>query len=152
MSRITQAMLERAIGGASVLVQLLDKDGDGVADSTLVSEVLDDAEGEVNSAIRLAVDLSDATLETDSFLLRIQRSVAVFLAYQRGAGTHAMPRQAQADYDWAGQQLDRIARRERGLGATTQATASQEIEQVTKTDTDDWFNVDGPRRRFDGWA
>lgn len=152
MARVTQAMLERAIGGAAVLVQLLDKDGDGVADSSLVSEVLDDAEGEVNSAIRIAVDLTDATLATDSFLLRIQRSVAVFLAYQRGAGTLAMPRQAQVDYDWAGQQLDRIARRERGLGATTQATASQEIEQVTKTDTDAWFNEDGPRRAFDGFS
>ena len=47
-----------------MLVQLLDKDQDGVVDAGLVSEVIDYAEGEVDSAIQVAVDLADLVVNT----------------------------------------------------------------------------------------
>lgn len=152
MARVTQAMLERAVGGAARLVQLLDKDNDGVADSALVADCLDGSQGEVNSAIALAVDLSDTTIDTAPVVLRHQTAIAAFLAWQRGAGGQAMPDEIRVGRDEAMEWLDRVAQRKRGIGIATRPTASQPVQQVTKADTEAWFSTVGPRRRFDGWS
>ena len=45
----TQADLERAAGGAAVIVELLDKDKDGVADSDHVEAVIEAGSSEIAS-------------------------------------------------------------------------------------------------------
>ena len=89
--RVTQAMLERGLGGPQVLVQLSDKSGAGVADAAFVDEVLAAAEDEVNSMIMMAVDLADPGLAASSLLLRHQTAIAVYLVWMRGAAGQAMP-------------------------------------------------------------
>jgi hypothetical protein len=152
MPRVTQAMLERGLGGPSVLVQLSDKTGSGVADPTFVSEVLAAAEDEANSMIMLAVDLADPGLATASLLLRHQTAIAVYLAWLRGAGGQAVPAEVRAAFEEAERVLTLVGERRRGLGLPVRPTGGQIVEQVTKDDTEEYFAPKGPRRRFDGWS
>ncbi len=145
-------MLGRAVGGDDILVQLLDRDGDGVADSPIVDEILDEIDGEANSYIFLAIDSSDRSVDSAPALLRKELDCGVYLCWLRGTQAQAMPeavRVAREDaIRWYGDVRDRRA----GLGMATRPTTSQQVQQVTKTADEDWFNSAGPRRRFDGWS
>src|SRR5437879_2597497 len=116
MPRVTQAMLERALGGARALVQLSDKAGTGVADANFVTEVLAAAEDETNSMIMMAVSLADPALATSSRLLRHQPAIAVYLAWLRGAGGQAVPAEVKATAEEAERVLTLVGERKRGLG------------------------------------
>ena len=150
--RVTQAMLERGLGGAQALVQLSDKAGTGIADPTFVVEVLAAAEDEANSMIMPAVSLADPGLATASLLLRHQTAIAVYLAWLRGAGGQAVPVAVKEAAEEAERVLTLVGERKRGLGLVVRPTSGQIVEQVTKDETDDWFRAGGPRRRFDGWS
>jgi hypothetical protein len=152
MPRVTQAMLERGLGGPQVLVQLSDKAGSGAADATFVAEVLAAAEDETNSMIMMAVSLSDPGLATASLLLRHQTAIAVYLAWVRGAGGQAVPGEVKAAAEEAERVLTLVGERKRGLGLAVRPTAGQIVEQVTKSDDEPYFAPRGPRRRFDGWS
>ena len=152
MARLSQAQLERAVGGAAVLKQLLDKDGDGTADSALITQILDEADGEANSYISLAVDLADTTIDTAPHLLRRELDVAVYLSWLRGTMAQAMPEEVKLAYENAIRWFEAVRDRRAAIGLTTRPTSAQKIDQVLKEDTDDWFVTQGPRKRFDGWA
>jgi phage gp36-like protein len=152
MARLTQAMLENAVGGAKALRQLLDRDDDDTADASLLAQILDEADAEASSYIGLAVDLSDTAVDTAPVLLLKELDCAVYLCWLRGTQAQAMPeavRQARQNaIDWYKDVRDRRA----GLGLAARPTAAQVVQQVTKTDAEDWFNPAGPRARFNGWA
>jgi hypothetical protein len=152
MTRVTQGMLERALGGAHILVQLSDKAGTGIANTTFVYEVLAAAEDEANSLIMPAVDVSDPALAKSSLLIRHQTAIAVYLAWLRGAGGQAMPPEVRAAQEEAERVLMLVGERKRGLGLPRRPQASQVVDQVTKEDTEEYFSPKGPRRRFDGWS
>jgi phage gp36-like protein len=130
MARITQAQLEAALGGAPVLVQLLDKDGDGIADAASVTEVLDYSEGEVNSAIQVAVSLDDAVVATSKVLQQRQLAIAVYWAWQRGTQALAMPDEVRAAYQDALRWLDDVAGGRRTLGISTAPAGTPNIKKV----------------------
>lgn len=150
MSRLTQADLERALGGAQVLVELLDFDGDGVADATSVSEILVEADEEANSYIGETVNVSDATVATAPLLLMREKACAVYLVWLRGTRSQAMPdavRQARLDaIEWYKDVRDRRA----GLGTTTKPATAQFVEQVTLQPSDTLVSQSSPRQRFRG--
>jgi hypothetical protein len=152
MPRVTQAMLERSLGGPQLLVQLSNKDGTGVADADFVNDVLDAAEDEVNSMIMMAVDLADPALATSSLLLRHQTAIAVYLAWLRGAGGQAIPSEVLDAAKEAERVLTLVGERKRGIGLPIRPTSGQIVEQVVKSDDEEWFSPKSPRRRFDGWS
>lgn len=152
MARITQAMLENALGGPAVLRQLLDRDQDGVADSSLVSQILDEADGEADSYITLAILGTDAVVTTSKILLLKELDCAVYLCWMRGTMAQAMPPEVRAAREDAIRWYQDVRDRRASLGTSTRPTAAQPVEQVLKLDTEDYFRAGGPRRRFDGWS
>ncbi len=100
MPRLTQADIERSLGGASVLVELLDFDGDGAADSASVDEILEEVDAEANSYIQIRIDISSPQLAGATLLLMRERACASYLCWLRGSRGQAMPdaiRQARED-------------------------------------------------------
>lgn len=154
--RVSQEQLERAVGGAAQLLQLVDRNRIGDLSHTtcqaLIVEVLDEGHAEVNGYISLAVDLNDEALQTAPLLVRYELAVDVYLIWLKGSGGIAIPEHVQAEYDRVLGELQKIAERRKGLGLTVRPTAGQPVQQVTKDSTEDWFNASGPRRRFDGWS
>jgi phage gp36-like protein len=98
--RLTQADLERAVGGADALVQLLDFDDDGAADTAMVSDILEEIDAEANSYIQIRIDLSSPQLVDAPLLLMKERACGAYLCWLRGTRAQAMPdmvRQARED-------------------------------------------------------
>ena len=152
MPRVTQAMLERAVGGQAALIQLTDKRHTGAVDVTLVTDVLADAEAEINEMISPVVDLMDPVLATAPGIIRRQTSVAVYLVWTRGTGAQAVPAPVVSEYERVQSWGDRVAQRKRGLGLPVRPTASQQVTQVVKADTEAYYSQSSPRQRFNGWS
>jgi hypothetical protein len=154
--RVSQGQLERAVGGANNLLQLVDKDGGGdlqaPACQEFIEEVLDEGNGDVNGYIGLAVDLSDPALQTAPKLVRLELAVDAYLLWFKSTGGVAMPDQVQANYDKALGDLGLIRDRKMGIGLAVRPSAAQDVTQVTKADTEPYFSPNSPRRRFDGWS
>lgn len=155
-ARVSQAQLERAVGGADKLLQLVDHDrtGDLASDScqAFITEVMDEGNGDVNGYVGLAVDLSDPALQTAPKLVRLELAVDVYLLWLKGTGRIAMPDQVKADYDKAVNDMGLIRDRKLGLGLAMRPAGAQQVQQVTKADAEDYFSRNSPRRRFDGWS
>lgn len=151
-TRLTQALLEQAVGGAAALVQLLDKDGDGVADAALVTAICEESDGEINAYISPAVNVSSPQVATAPFLLRLGMDVGCYLAWLRGGHAQAMPAEVKVAYERAGQKCQDIRDRKMGIGTATQPASSSPIQQVEIPAAEDYFRSTGPRRRFDGWS
>lgn len=152
MPRITQAQLERQLGGAPILKQLLDYDRDGVADAAAVADVLADAEGEVNSAIGIAVDLNDPNVDTSRALIRHELAVAAHLSYERGTGGLAEPDKCAKEYEGALAWIEKVRARTAGLGIPIRANAAQAMKQITSSPRRPWVSHGSPRRRFGGFS
>jgi hypothetical protein len=154
--RVSQAQLERAVGGADKLLQLIDKTRtdtlSSVACQDFIEEVLDEANGDVNGFVGLAVDLSDPALQTAPQLVRYELALAVELAWLKGTGAQATPEKVTAEAERARGQLQLIADRKKGIGLATRPAAAQQVQQVIKTNQEPYFSTSSPRKRFDGWS
>lgn len=149
-------MLERAVGGADKLLQLVDKDETGDLSSQacqdIISDVLDEGNGDVNGYVGLAVDLTDPSLQTAPKLIRLELAVDIWLLWFKSTGGVAIPDGVQASYDKAIADLGLIRDRKMGIGLAARPSASQDVTQVAKTDDEPYFSTSSPRRRFDGWS
>lgn len=156
MARITQANLERAVGGADKLLMLADRDSTGDINSagcqTWIQEVMDDASAEVDSYIGPTVDLNDPNLATAPILLRYEMGIAAGLAWMRGANNMAMPEVVRNEYDRVIGELQKINERKKGLGLATRPASSQLVQQVPDKECTPYFSHGSPRKRFDGWS
>jgi len=150
MSRLAKADLDRALGGADALVQLLDFDNDGVADAASVSEILAEVDAEANSYIGMAIDISDPSVDTAPLLLMREKDCAVYLCWRRGTRWQACPDEVKQAYQDALLWYEKVGRREAGLGNATRPTSSQPVQQVTLTEADAYFSTSGPRDRMKG--
>jgi hypothetical protein len=154
--RVTQGMLERGVGGAPQLLTLADRDRKGgLGDPTaqaFIRDVLNDANGEVDSYALLAADSGDVSLQGIPILIRYELAVATYLAWLRGAGGMAIPKPTVDEYDRAMTELQKLADRKKGFGTKARPTAAQDVKQVTKSCNEPWFARRGPRRRFDGFS
>lgn len=138
MTYCTQSDLELAVGGASALVQLLDKTGDGVADPAMVAAVLSRAQSEVDSAIQVAVQLP--LVSVPDSLRYVTADIAAYYSYLSGTTGQAVPDPIKARYDNALRWLDQVATRTRALGASTRPTGGQLAEQIDRnSDAADLF-------------
>lgn len=158
MPRVTQGMLERGLGGADALLQLADRRRTGnINDPTcqsFIQEILDDGNAEVDGYVALAADISDPQLQTAPLLVRYELAVDCYLAWLRGAKGLAIPQKVTDEYERAMTELQKIAERKKGIGLRggARASASQQVQQVVKKDSEPFFSPRGPRRRFDGWS
>ena len=128
MAYTSQVLVEYAVGGAAVLVQLLDKTGDGVIDAGLMTDVLARADAEVNSAIQVAVQLPLAT--TPDAVKYAATDIAAFIAFQYGTSSMGVPEQVRSRYEAALRWLDDVATRKRTVGTAVKPPTDQQVQQV----------------------
>lgn len=150
MARLTKADLERAVGGAHALVQLLDIDGDGVADAASVAEILIEVDAEANSYISPAIDLSDPSIDTAPLLLMREKDCAVYLCWRRGTRWQECPDEVKQAYQDALAWYEKVADRKAGLGNTTRPTSSQPVQQAIADADSTFTSENSPRQRFRG--
>lgn len=93
--------MERALGGAQLLVELLDPTGSGVADAQSVQDILDLASNEVASYIQRLIDVATIPLPYPRILVLKTADVAAFYAWSRGTQRQAVPDPAREAYDAA---------------------------------------------------
>lgn len=129
----TQNDLELAIGGTQVLAQLLDKDGDGIADAALVTAVLGRANAEVAAAVGNTIQISTLTAPYPDPLVYHAAQIAAYYAWGQGSSEIVVPDAAKLMHEDSLRFLDQIARRERSLGIATPPPANIEAKQI---DTD----------------
>lgn len=96
-----KADLARAVGGAKVLIKLLDKDDDGIADANLVEGIIDDACAEMASLIEKNVALAGLSAPWPRILTSKSSHVGAFLAWGEGSDGQAIPEFIQTRYDAA---------------------------------------------------
>lgn len=135
-SRLTQADLERAVGGAQVLAELLDYDGDGATDPESVNDILAEVDAEANSYIQIRVDIGSPGLATAPLLLMREKACAAYLCWLRGARGQAMPdavRQARED---AIRWYEDIGQGRATLGTVTKPASDLQVTQVERSTPD----------------
>ena len=106
-SYCTQADLASAVGGTAALVELLDRDGDGIVDAALVSSVLLRARSEVDSALGTVIDLAALVAPYPDVLVYRTADIAAYYAWVEGAKGQAVPAGVRQTYqdalDWLGE-------------------------------------------------
>lgn len=130
MNAITQGDLEAHIGGAATLRELLDQDGDGVADAALVQQCLDAGEGEVLSGVQVAADPDDPRIGGSLVLKQHKLRVAAYWAYQIGTKGQAVPAHIVSAYEETLRWLDKFADGKRALGIGQHPEPSYPVEVV----------------------
>lgn len=150
MAYCTQTDLETAVGGSATLVQLLDRDGDGTADSAVVTSVLDRATAEANSAIQVSVDLSTITSPYPDSLIFATANIGAYYSWLLGSSGQAVPDHIRALYDDALRWLDQVARRERTLGVVPRETTDQLVTQIDRSPAGSTTNTSATSR--DDWG
>ena len=125
MAYITQTDIENRIG-ATILIQLTDDDGDGVADASVVNKAISDAEAEVNGYVgtRYSVPLDPVP----AIVSRWTTSIAVYLVYQHRRGASET---VQYEYEQTVKALDKVSRGLITLGANEPETTTPEVGGVT---------------------
>lgn len=140
----TQNDVELAVGGVAVLAQLLDKNGDGLADSDLVTAVIAHASAEGMAAVANQYDPANLVSPYPDILVFATARLAAYYAWTMGSAEIISPEAAAALRDDALRVFDRIASRALSLGiaSTVQPATNQDVKQV---DT----NPDGTRTTRD---
>ena len=144
----TQGDLERALGGAAVLVQLLDKDQDGLPDPDAVNDVLDAGTSEIASYIQRKISL-DAIVQPYPLTLVFKTSdVCAFHAWARGSERQAAPPNVAASYDaairWAINVGDGIAT----IGEVVKATLDPPAKLIDHDPNAIGMSIAGFKRGF----
>jgi phage gp36-like protein len=111
-----QANLERALGGADVLAELLDKNQDGAADADQVAEVLDEGSGELASYLQVNIDIATLRPPYPSILVLKAADVCAFWAWVRGSEGQAAPANIVSAREIAIQWAVDAGKRRAGLG------------------------------------
>lgn len=121
--------LEDAVGGAAVLVQLLDKDNDTVADASLVQKVIDTACADIDSAVAVRNQLPLVAPYPPSVVANALRN-GVYYAHVFGTGGQGVPPEAKTQRDEAELWCERISLGTRSLGGTPPTTSGRQAIQV----------------------
>ena len=133
--------LEIALGGADVLAQLADRNGDGVADTDVVTDYLESGAASVRAAVEIKYEPEAiALLDSDSLrhLRDLNKWWSASVAWLEGGRGQAMPANVKEQREWVNQELDRIRTGERRLGrvaAGVQPSLGQAV-QVVDSDPD----------------
>lgn len=125
----TQTDLENEVGGADVLVQLLDKDGDGVADADRVDLVISTACGDIDSALAVRVQLP-LTAPYPAAVVSNALKLGNYYAHLKGSGGQGVPADIRDLFAQVEAWMERIVSGQRSLGATPRAPSGRQSGQV----------------------
>lgn len=139
MARATATDLAYALGGEDVVIQLLDKDGDGAADAAYVAWLLDNACAEIDGRIRRQVPPESLTAPYPVNLVMHETRVAVYLAWSHGTRGQAMPENVERGYRDAIQWADDVGDKRIALSGAIEAP-----HQIS----DDLVDIDPNSRRI----
>lgn len=117
-----KADLERAVGGAAVLIELLDKNKDGIADETLVVDCIDAGSNELASYIQSTVALESLTEPYPLVLIFKSADAAAFYAWVKGSDRQAVPDAVREGYDAAVRWAQDVGLRKATLAVTPKPT------------------------------
>lgn len=126
----TKANVEVAVGGAHILVELLDKDRDGVADPDQVDAVIVQASADVLSAVQVAVALSSLREPYPDVVVFHTARIAAYYAWLNSSSGQAVPPNIRESYEAALRWLDRLTESKRGLGVEPAHVASHGLGLV----------------------
>lgn len=132
MQFCVQADVERALGGAKVLRQLLDPNQTGVIDAQSVTDVLDLGTTEVSSYIQLAVELSALVNMTPfpRILVLKTADVCAYHAFLRGSNGQGPPENIVARYEAAIRWAKDVGQRAATLGADPKPALDPPAEMI----------------------
>jgi len=120
--------LELAVGGAAVLVRLLDKDRNGVADANLIDACLTKATSEADCALQIRHQLP--LQELPAILTTHVAALAAYYAHQMGTDGQGVPdRHVQAAAD-ARTFFDQLAEGHRTIGIPHKPATDQDVRQI----------------------
>lgn len=125
----SQTELENALGGAAILVQLLDKDGDGVADVSLVAEVIANACGDIDSAIAVRAQLP-LPAPYPAAVVSNAIKLGIYWAHVKGTGGQGVPADVRDVYAQVELWMERIVEGKRSLGVVPRASSGRQAAQV----------------------
>lgn len=111
----SQADLERALGGAGQLTQLLAKQDPNIADAGLVNQVLDAASGEVQSYF-INLDLRTVVEPYPPALVTKTADIAAFYAWRYGAYGQGIPESIMQGHDAAVRWAQDVGNKRAALG------------------------------------
>lgn len=150
----SQADLEVALGGADVLIQLADFDGDHVADSDVVDDYLETGATEVRAAVEVKHE-PEAIAALDTASLRLLRdlnaTMSAAVAYRKGGRGQVMPIETERAVAKAEDTLDKIASGLRRLGRISGGAAPALAQAVGVMDYDSTatkMSIAGLKRGF----
>lgn len=132
------------------MVQLLDKNGDGTADTDQVNACLARGTAECNSALQVVIDLDSLSAPYPDALIYAAADISAYYAWLQGGDGQTMPEAARTRYENATRWLDQIAKRERTLGVLPKPATGQQVEQIDRNPTDaayrtpTWRSTAGP--------
>lgn len=126
----TQNDLELAIGGVAVIAQLLDKNGDGLADADLVTAVLGRANAEVAAAVGNAIAIASLSAPYPDPLVYHAAQIAAYYAWGQGSSEVVVPDAVKLMHEDSLRFLDQVARRERSLGVATPPASAVQAKQI----------------------
>lgn len=148
----TQADVEIAAGGAAILAQLLDKDGDGIADAAMVDACIRRAAADIKSRIQVELNLSsiEATSPYPDSLIYANAGGAVYYAWLTGTGGQASTVDGTAYYNAMIAWCSDVREKRVTLGSLTPGTPRQFVESVDRnpvapgtTPTPTWLSMRG---------
>ena len=128
MAYSTPDDLALRVGGSAVLVRLLDKDGDGVADDALVSACINQASSEVDAAVQVRHSLPLAS--TPMILTATESSLAAYYAHQFGTDGQGVPPNVRQMAEDARAFLTDVAEGRRTLAVSVKPATDLEAAQV----------------------
>lgn len=141
-----QVDLEAAVGGAEILVQLLDKDGDGVADKLLVDDAIEAGCSDIASKIHRIVDLSSLSAPYPVQLVKQSARASGFYAWGMGSDGQAMPPHIQTLYNNAMDWAKRVGDRQDSLGETPRPALDPPAESVDSDPDGSGFSIRAMRK------
>lgn len=98
---LTRAQAAQAVGGTKTLVELLDRNKDGVVDDDAYAEAMEAAQADVYSIIGTALNVNDENIPQGPVLRLQAKRCFRYHAHIIGKGGQAMPPVVQSDYDAA---------------------------------------------------
>ena len=149
MPRFCQASdLERALGGAAILVQLLDKDRDNIADTTLVQQVIDAGSNEIASYIQPTVAIDSLSAPYPLVLVIKAADASAFYAWRYGGYGQGIPEAVIQAHEAAIRWAQDVGQRRATLGVQPKPNLDPPAEMVDPDPNAIGLSVAGFKRGF----
>lgn len=120
-ARATSVDLAIALGGDANVAMLLDKDGDGVADTVWITTLLGWASAEIDGRIRRQIPVEQLAAPYPLSLVRHEAMIAAYLAWLHAPGGLAMPDNIRRGYEDAIAWADQVGDKRITLDGATEA-------------------------------